>query len=138
MTKWRAASALLATLFLVLPAGSAAADAPTEVTFTFEFDDVDPCTGQIHSVSFEITAYQHHHDGRFVEHAKTTITTSPTGYVGGGTHTLQINEQNLVFRSNDMLANDMLDRIRVRIVVVLDLATDSVRVEEHDFTCVGG
>lgn len=129
------AAALTATTgALVAPA---VADAPSQDTFEVSFNDIDPCTGELHTLTFTIVLSQHHHGDRFVEQGQTEITTTPTGYVGRGTHTLQDNGETFVFRFADMLANDAGDRIRARAVVVVDQSTGEVRVEKSAFTCVG-
>jgi hypothetical protein len=64
------------TLFAVLvgvvalaSAVSAAADPPTAFPFEFVFDDVNPCSGEIHTVTIAGTTLVHDHDGRIVAHS---------------------------------------------------------------------
>lgn len=131
------AGALLVFGLLLVAALPASADPPVVDSFEFTFDDVNPCTGLTHTVTITLKVFQHHHHGeRFVERGETTITTTPTGFSGGGTHTLVDNGQTIVFRSTDMVANETGARIRVRIVFLLDLSTGTVRVDKGEFTCV--
>jgi hypothetical protein len=130
--------ALLSVLLVVASATPASADPPTVEVLEATFDDVNPCTGLEHTVTISSTFFQHDHRGeRFVEHGKSILTTSPTGFVGRGSETLVDNGQQLIFRFADMLSNPAGDRIRVRVVLVIDLTTDTFRVENSDFTCLG-
>jgi hypothetical protein len=118
-------------------AAPAAANPPTAFPFEFVFDDVNPCTGDIHTVTIAGTTYVHEHDGRIVAQNERTITTSPTGYVGHGTDSYVLNGQVEMFRLTDILASSSGDRIRARHVIVVDLTTGAVRVEGGELTCLG-
>jgi hypothetical protein len=118
-------------------AAPAAANPPTGFPFEFVFDDVNPCTGDIHTVTIAGTTYVHEHDGRIVAQSERTITTSPTGYVGHGTDSYVLNGQVEMFRLTDILASSSGDRIRARHVIVVDLTTGAVRVEGGELTCLG-
>jgi hypothetical protein len=126
---------LAASLVLVL-APAAAADPPTVVSFEETFDDENPCTGQDHTVTVTGEFLEHFHGERHVAHGELTITTTPTGFVGHGTTTNVENGQLVVFHQTEILSNDAGDRIRALVVVVLDLSTDTVRVERFDRTCL--
>jgi hypothetical protein len=115
----------------------AAADPPTAFPFEFVFDDVNPCTGDIHTVTIAGTTFLHSHDGRIVASSERTITTSPTGFVGHGRDSLVENGQVIMFRLADILTNASGDRIRARFVIVLDASTGTVRVEKGELTCLG-
>ena len=115
----------------------AAADPATEFPFEFVFDDVNPCTGDIHTVTIAGTTSVHEHDGRIVAYSQRTITTSPTGFVGHGTDSYVLNGQTEMFRLTDILTNPSGDRFRARFVIVIDLSTGTVRVFTGDFTCLG-
>jgi hypothetical protein len=118
-------------------AAPAAANPPTAFPFEFVFDDVNPCTGDIHTVTIAGTTYVHEHDGRIVAQSERTITTSPTGYVGHGTDSYVLNGQVEMFRLTNVLASSSGDRIRARHVIVVDLTTGAVRVEGGELTCQG-
>jgi hypothetical protein len=128
---------VLLTLAALGVAAPAAADPPTTESFEGTFDDVNPCTGLIHTVTISGTAYFHSHDDRVVGRAERTITTDPTGFVGHGTESFVDNGQ--VFRDSltDILTSPDGDRIRAHFVVVVDLSTDTVRVEKGEVTCLG-
>jgi hypothetical protein len=127
---------LLGVVSLVF-AVPAAADPPTAFPFEFVFDDVNPCTGDIHTVTIAGTTFVHDHDGRIVAHSEKTITTSPTGFVGHGTDSNVLNGQVEMFRLTDILANPSGDRIRARFVIVSDLSTGTVKVVTGGLTCLG-
>jgi hypothetical protein len=118
-------------------ASPAAADAPTAFPFEFVFDDVNPCTGDIHTVTIAGTTFVHFHGSRIVAYSERTITTSPTGFVGHGTDSNVLNGQVEMFRLADILTNPAGDRIRARFVIVIDVSTGTVRVEKGELTCLG-
>lgn len=115
----------------------AAADPPTGVPFEFVFDDVNPCTGDIHTVTIAGTTRVHDHDGRVVATSERTITTSPSGFVGRGTDTYVLNGQVETFRLTDILTSPSGDRIRAHIVVRLDLSTGVLKISGSPPTCLG-
>ena len=115
----------------------AAADPPTEIPFEFVFDDANPCTGDMHTVTIAGTTSVHNHDGRIVAYSERTITTSPTGFVGHGTDSYVLNGQIEMFRLADILTSPSGDRIRARLVIVVDVSTGAVRVGKGGLTCLG-
>jgi hypothetical protein len=115
----------------------AAADPPTEFPILDVFPDVNPCTGDPMTVTFVGTAFVHEHDSREVGRAERTITTSD-GFVGHGTDTFVDNGQVVMFRLADILTNASSgERFRARSLFVLDLSTDTVRVDRFELTCLG-
>jgi predicted RNA-binding protein with TRAM domain len=129
-------AALLGIVVLSV-AGPAAADPPTALPFEFVFDDVNPCTGDTHTVTIAGTTLVHSHDGRTVAQSDRTITTSPTGFVGHGTDTAVENGQVVVFRLADVATNADGDRFRARYVLVQDVSTGTTKVEKFELTCLG-
>lgn len=117
-------------------AAPAAADPPTAFTFEDVFPDVNPCTGNIMTVTIAGTAFVHEHGSRIVAHAERTITTSD-GFVGRGTDTFVDNGQIVMFRQTDIMTNASGDRFRARGVFVLDISTDTARVDSFELTCLG-
>jgi hypothetical protein len=114
----------------------AAADPPTEFPILDVFPDVNPCTGDPMTVTFVGTAFVHMHDSRIVARSQRTITTSD-GFVGHGTDTFVDNGQVLMFRQTDIMANASGDRFRARGLFVLDISTETVRIERFELTCLG-
>jgi hypothetical protein len=131
------AAAVTLTAVALAFAVPAAADPPTEIPFEFVFDDVNPCTGDTHTVTIVGSTLVHFHGDQIVAYSQRTITTSPTGFVGHGTDTSVENGQVLMFRLADILTNPSGDRIRARFVIVVDLSTGTVRVEKGELTCLG-
>ena len=130
------AAAVTLTVVALAFAVPAAADAPTEMPFEFVFHDVNPCTGDIHTVTIAGTTSVHNHDGRVVAYSERTITTSPTGFVGHGTDTYVLNGQVEMFRLADIATNPSGDRFRARFVIVVDLSSGTVRVVSGELTCL--
>jgi len=131
------AAAVTLTVVALGFAVPAAANPPTEIPFEFTFDDVNPCTGDIHTVTIAGTTFVHDHDGRIVAYSERTITTSPTGFVGHGTDSYVLNGQVEMFRLDDIATNASGDRFRARFMFVVDLSTGTVRVEKLELTCLG-
>ena len=115
----------------------AAADAPTEIPFEFVFDDLNPCTGDTHTVTIAGTSSVHEHDGRIVAYSKRTITTSPTGFVGRGTDAYVLNGRVEMFSQADILTSPSGERMRAHFVLVFDLSTGTVRVVAGGLACLG-
>jgi hypothetical protein len=127
---------ILAALGAIVAALPAAANPPAAFPFEFVFDDVNPCSGDIHTVTIAGTTFVHDHDGRIVAVSERTITTSPTGFVGHGTDSYVLNGQVEMFRLTDILTSPSGDRIRARSVIVVDLSSGTVRVEKGELTCL--
>ena len=117
-------------------AAPAAADRPTEFPILDVFPDVNPCTGTPMTVTFVGTVSVHFHGSRIVARAHRTITTSD-GFVGHGTDNFVDNGQVVISRITDIMTNASGDRFRARGVFVLDLSTDTVRVDRFELTCLG-
>jgi hypothetical protein len=117
-------------------AAPAAADPPAIEEFVDVFTDVNPCSGNVMTVTFVGTAYIHEHGSRFVVRAERTITTSD-GFVGHGTDSFVDNGQVVKFRQTDIMTNAAGDHFRARSVFVLDLSSETVRVDRFELTCLG-
>ena len=117
-------------------AAPAAADRPTAFTFEDVFPDVNPCTGNIMTVTIAGTGIFHEHGSRVVARAKRTITTSD-GSVGHGTDSFVDNGQIVRFRFTDIMTNASGGyRFRARGVFVYHISTDTVRVDRFALTCL--
>jgi hypothetical protein len=116
-------------------AGPAAADPPAEFPISVAFQEVNPCTGETVTFTYLGTAFFHFHDSRTIARSERTITTSD-GFAGRGTDSFVQNGQVFTSRHNDVLTNATGDRFLVRTVFVLDLSTDTARVERFELTCV--
>jgi hypothetical protein len=128
---------VLLTMAVLALAPPAAADPPTESSFVDTFEDVNPCTGLMHTVTITGAVFEHSHDGRIVAHVERTITTDPTGFVGRGSESFVDNGQIVRDTLTDILTNPAGDRIRAHFMFMLDLSTDTVRVEKGELTCLG-
>jgi hypothetical protein len=117
-------------------AAPAAADRPQQFPIFDQFPDVNPCTGEDMTVTFTGTFYVHEHGSRVVVRGQRTITTSD-GFVGHGTDNFVDNGQVLMFRQTDIMTNASSgERFRARGVFVLNLRTDTVRVDNFELTCL--
>jgi hypothetical protein len=114
----------------------AAADPPTAFPILVEFQEVNPCTGQTVTITYVGTAFFHFHDSRTVARSERTITTSD-GFTGHGTDSFVQNGQVFTSRHNDVLTNASGDRFLVRSVLVVDLSTETVRVDRFELSCLG-
>ena len=116
-------------------AGPAVADAPAEYTFGDVFTDTNPCTGRSMTVTLMAKGFVHAHGSREVVHAERTITTSD-GFAGRGTEMFVDNGRVIMFRFADIMRNASGDRFRARGVFVLNIASDTVRVDRFELTCL--
>jgi hypothetical protein len=128
--------ALLSVVALAF-AAPAAADPPTQFPIFDVFPDINPCTGTPMTVTFVGTLFVHVHDSREVNIAHRTITTSD-GFVGHGTDSFVDNGLVIMFRQTDIMTNATTgDRFRAQFLFVLDLSTETVRVQRGGLTCLG-
>ena len=124
-------------LFALAFAVPAAADPPTEFPILDVFEDVNPCTGDPMTVTFVGTTFIHEHGSRVLGRGERTITTSD-GFVGHGTDSFVDNGQVLMFRQTDIMTNASTgQRFSARGLFVLDLSTETVRIEKFELTCLG-
>jgi hypothetical protein len=130
----RLAVALLSVLALAF-AVPAAADPPTTSPILVDFQEVNPCTGQTVTFMYVGTAFFHFHGSRIVARSERTITTSD-GFAGHGTDSFVQNGQVFTSRHDDVLTNASGDRFLVRSVLVVDLSTETVRVDRFELTCL--
>jgi hypothetical protein len=128
---------VLAAALLLVVAAPAGADPPTQVgPFEETFDDVNPCTGLVHTVTIAATFSVHSHNGpTIVAQGDRTLSTS-SGFVGEGTSSFVLGQIEM-FRFTDLLSNDAGDRIKATGVFVEDLSTGTVRVDRFDLVCLG-
>jgi hypothetical protein len=127
--------ALLSVVALAF-AAPAAADPPTEFPIFVEFQEVNPCTGETVTFTYVGTAFFHFHDSSIVARSERTITTSD-GFTGHGTDSFVQNGQIFTSRHDDVLTNASGDGFLVRSVLVVDLSTETVRVDRFELTCLG-
>jgi hypothetical protein len=128
---------LLAVSALFVGAAPAGADPPTtEGPFVDVFDDVNPCTGLVHTVTITATFSVHSHDGKEVVVGDSAISTSD-GFSGQGRSSFVSNGQVERAQFLDMLTNDAGDRFQARGVFVFDVSTGTARVDSFELICVG-
>ena len=126
--------ALLSVVALAF-AAPAAADRPSPEQFVDVFPDVNPCTDEVMMVTIVTNGYFHEHGSRFLAHAERTITTSD-GFAGRGTESFVDNGRIVRYRFSDIMTNASGDRFRANGGFVIDVATDTTRVEGFALTCL--
>lgn len=115
----------------------AAANPPVEEPILDVFTDINPCSGQEMTVTFVGSVLVHEHGERVIAIAHRTITTSD-GFQGKGVDSFVDNGQVLRATLTDILTNETTgQRFRAHFEFVLDLATDTVRVDRGELTCLG-
>jgi hypothetical protein len=118
-------------------AGPAAADTPTVLLFEDTFDDVNPCTGDPMTVTIASTVFVHFHGSSIVAHTERTISTSD-GSVGHGSESFVDNGQIVRGRFTDIMTNASGGyRFRARGVFVIDISTETQRVDRFELICLG-
>jgi hypothetical protein len=115
----------------------AAANPPVEEPILDVFTDINPCSGEEMTVTFVGSVLVHEHGDRVIAIAQRTITTSD-GFVGHGTDSFVQNGQVLRASLTDVMTNEATgQRFRAHFAFVLDLRTDTVRVDRGELTCLG-
>jgi hypothetical protein len=115
----------------------AAANPPVEEPILDVFPDINPCSGEEMTVTFVGSVRVHEHGNRVIAIAQRTITTSD-GFEGHGVDSFVDNGQVLKSTLTDILTNEATgQRFRARFRFVLDLSTDTVRVDRGGLTCLG-
>jgi len=115
----------------------AAANPPVEEPILDVFTDINPCSGEEMTVTFVGSVLVHEHGERVIAIAQRTITTSD-GFEGHGVDSFVDNGQVLRATLTDILTNEAIgQRFRAHTVIVVDLATDTARVEHGELTCLG-
>ena len=128
--------ALLSVVALAFPV-PAAANPPVVEPILDVFTDINPCSGEEMTVTFVGSVRVHEHGERIITTAHRTITTSD-GFEGHGVDSFVDNGQVLRATLTDILTNEATgQRFRAHIAFVLDLATDTVRVDRDELTCLG-
>ena len=135
--RMRAAPPILVALALVSMDSSLQASEPLPLPIFDVFDDVNPCTGAMHTVTVTGTARLHDHDGRLVVHVERVVSTS-TGFEGRGAQAFIDNGQIIRLALNDVLVHPDGSRIRAHANLLIDVATSEVRVARGRVVCVGG
>ena len=127
---------LLSVVALAL-AVPAAANPPVEEPILDVFTDINPCSGEEMTVTFVGSARVHEHGERVIAIAHRTITTSD-GFEGHGVDSFVDNGQVVKSTLTDIMTNDATgQRFRAHFQFVLDISTDTVRVERGELTCLG-
>jgi len=128
--------ALLSVVALAVPV-PAAANPPVEDSIRFDFTDINPCSGNEMTVTHVGSALVHQHGERLIAILHRTVTTTD-GFEGHGAESYVLNGQMFKSTQNDILTNEATgQRIRAEVVFVVDLATDTARVERFGLTCIG-
>jgi hypothetical protein len=115
----------------------AAANPPVEEPILDVFTDINPCSGEEMTVTFVGSVVVPEHEGRVIVLSPQTITTSD-GFEGHGVDSFVDNGQVLRATLTDILTNEATgQRFRAHFEFVLDLSTDTVRVDRGELTCLG-
>ncbi len=123
-------------LFAGFVASPAAADRPVEFTDSVTFVDTNPCTGLDHEITLNSEVRLHQHDGRIVVHVKRTGNTD-TGYVlEHGVLNLQDNGNVVSQAFSDKWTRADGSKFKAKGTFVLDLSTDTVRVDRFSLSCI--
>ena len=114
---------------------SAFAAGPVRETHEIQFEDTDPCTGTVHTVTIDFQDLIREIDGRTVDTSHTTVSTSPTGYTGHGDQIFVVNNQMNNYIAHVVLTNEAGHQIVITRVFILDLSTNRVIVDKLSSRC---
>jgi hypothetical protein len=115
-------------------AGPAAAVAPVAIPFFQRFDDVNPCTGLVHTITVTGTLHVQDNDGALVMRVDRSVTTS-SGYVGKGRFVHVVNQSVEKFMLGDRLVSPSGSVIDAGFHLVVDLSDGSVKHLKGGVTC---
>ena len=123
------ASAAALTMFVT----TAAADPPEAFPVTDSFVDVNPCTGELHTVTVTGTFYVFERGQGISHNFDHTVTTS-SGFAGAG---IEVSiDHDRIFTIRDVLTNpDTGQKILAHLVLVHD-ASGTLRVEIFNLRCI--
>jgi hypothetical protein len=126
-----------AVCFVGLGTTPVAADAPIEFDDGDTFTDVNPCTGGDMMVTINVDVKVHEHRNNFVAHVSKTGSTDD-GYIMNHGSESQVGNKN-VFRASftDNWTNADGSKFKAQGTFVVDIETDTVRVDRFRLRCVG-
>jgi hypothetical protein len=129
----KALLALLAVTAVALAGAiSASADPPTVRYFTDTFVGVNPCTGELDTVTIDVTQYLVNGN---LDRATHVVTTS-SGFVGRGEETEVLPGDN-IFSTNDIVFNQQTgERAHAQLIAVANPATGDLQVLRQMLTCI--
>jgi len=139
--KMRRSFLLLVLNALLLTMGAPAmADKPAEIPLgPFEFEDVDPCTGDLHDITIFIDTFVHlGHPNNLVDRGVRTGFTSSDYELFAGNDIISLNNGVFVNPFKDMWRHDDGRMFRARGVFVFNINTFEVQLDIFSLECVGG
>ena len=129
----RAVILAVAGIAAMLPlAPTVAAGGPRIEPFNETFVDLNPCTGDLHTVTFTGTFYEFDRGAGIRYRIDRDVTTS-SGFVGRGN---EIATGERVFKVADLLTNAEGDLILASTVLVWDAATGTLDIHGPGLTCL--
>jgi len=134
---------LLSALTVLLATMMAPASADEPVDFPFPpavFDDSDPCTGEIQTITIFFDVLLHVHKNNFVARVIRTGFTTAGFEMFNGTQLQTQNSNSNIFKDSfvDMWRRDDGLMFQARGNFVLDLDTFEVKVDNFRLKCLGG
>ena len=129
--------AIVAIAMLFMAAAPAAADAPIEIQDSFTFQDVNPCTGELHEITIHVDVSLHLHADREV------VSIARSGSTDDG-YTMIAGTESFVFNGNvaraaftDQWRGDDGSKFKAQGKFVYNLRKDALLVDEFSLTCIG-
>lgn len=129
-SKWSSMLALGLVAVLGAAASPATAAPPESHPFSESFVDVNPCTGDLHTVTVTGTFYEFERADGIAYRIDRIVSTS-SGFSGGGT---EVGIHDRIFRVTDLLTNADGDIILANGIVLID-ASGNVRMNTIELTC---
>lgn len=118
-------------------AGTVGADSPTEFTDTVAFQDLNPCSQQVHGVTITFHIREHVHSNNVVAVIESATTTSE-GHLGNGTQTLVVTRNgHLRTTFNDMVEHPTTrEKFSVKGHMRIDTTTGEVLQDNFRMRCI--
>ncbi|HEU5203729.1 MAG TPA: hypothetical protein VFU17_05480 [Candidatus Limnocylindrales bacterium] len=120
----------IAAMLPFAPAATAAG--PTIEPFNETFVDINPCTGDLHSVTFTGTFYEFDRASG-IEYRIDRVVTTSSGFVGRGN---EVATDERVFKVADLLKNAEGDLILASATLVWDAASGTLDIHGPGLTCL--
>lgn len=127
----------VAVLAIFTSVSPASADAPIIVESSATFEDVNPCTGELHEITLSFVDRIHEHDGNFLYTSDRSGTTDTGFSIVNGTESFVDNGRVIRGTFVDNWANPETDeRFQARGAFVFNVNRLSLKVDRFTLRCV--
>ncbi len=121
---------------LMLSVAPAAADKPRVLVEEQTFSDMNPCSGEWHTLSFVQTVNVHEHKNKAIVHVVTDVT-SDDGFVGRGVESFHEEDEGFRSNINFMMSNaETGEKFFVKGKLVVDYDQEEPLMDTFRMRCI--